>query len=192
MIFHSRFFLGFLTMTLVACSSHEAAEIYIVKQPPDALISVGRSIEQDIHEDPELRNYEVNITVSDKGATLRGEVATQEERKRVEEIAQRHIKKGRVINAVTLASDLTATDEQISYEVRKALETNGVRNVEEISIRTENGIVYLSGNRLDRKEIEEIRTITLKVPLVTEVKSEFTISPPVILAGQDPPAPRQE
>jgi osmotically-inducible protein OsmY len=164
------------------CSRPHTPELRVVRQPvfegetqeQTDLKMLAHDLEQHIKSDPEIAEYDVDINVSNSVTTLKGEVRSESERQRIEEIALFLAPDKKVINAVKIRKPVQ--DEELASRVQAALQSASQLPSSEILVVARQGTVELIGSVPRERDRDRALSITLDTPGVEEVVSRLTIA----------------
>jgi hyperosmotically inducible protein len=134
--------------------------------------------------DPRLFPYEIEVDLKDHEAVLSGAVSNEEERAAAAEIAQRIDGVKTVANRLRIAKDLTRAlshrrDELISQHVKERFKKSRTLESAGFDVKTEEGIVSLSGRTRFQVIVLEAAEAARQVPGVKAVRTELVkLEPP--------------
>lgn len=128
--------------------------------------------------DPRLFPYEIEVDVKDHEAVLTGAVSNDEERAAAVEIAQRIDGVSAVTNRLRIAKDLPRAlshrrDELISQHVKERFKKSRTLDSAGFDVKTEEGIVSLSGKTRFQVIVLEAAEAARLVPGVKAVRTEM-------------------
>jgi len=123
----------------------------------------------------DLRDYRINVDAIGGAVTLRGEVNNERERMAAENIARNTRGVTSVRNEIDLEHS-ARSDFQISQNVREALRRRTDIDLSNVDIKTRDAIVTLSGSQNSNRDIDNLVSITRRVPSVRDVRNELTLA----------------
>lgn len=128
--------------------------------------------------DPRLFPYEVEVDLKDQEAVLSGSVSNEEERAAAAEVAQRIDGVKTVANRLRIAKDLPLAlsrrrDEMISQHVKERFKKSRTLDSAGFDVKTEEGIVSLSGKTRFQVIVLEAAEAARQVPGVKAVRTEL-------------------
>jgi osmotically-inducible protein OsmY len=126
---------------------------------------------EQIKEDPKIQGYQITITANDGAARFTGTVSSQQDAERMMQIARGTPGITAVDNQLTVPNPYT--DEQISEQVRTALQREHPETLPKLGIETRNGIVTLSGRVANHRVADAALSTALMAPGVRDIKSEI-------------------
>ncbi len=136
-----------------------------------------RHVRSLLEEDKDLRGYGLNADVVEGEVQLQGIVDTLKEKERAEAIVRQIPRIKKVANAVSISTDGSITDKDVTMEVSEELEiapSVDMRHIGAIAIGGD-GTVILKGNTDDPAEIEAAREAASKARGVTRVLSQVRL-----------------
>lgn len=134
--------------------------------------------------DPRLFPYEIEVDLKEHEAVLSGAVSNEEERAAAAEIAQRIEGVKAVTNRLRIAKDLPRAlshrrDEMISQHVKERFKKSRTLDSAGFDVKTEEGIVSLSGRTRFQVIVLEAAEAARQVPGVKAVRTELVkLEPP--------------
>lgn len=128
--------------------------------------------------DPRLFPYEIEVDLKDQEAVLSGAVSNEEEKAAAAEIAQRVEGVTSVVNRLRIAKDLTRAlghrrDELISQHVKERFKKSRTLESAGFDIKTEDGVVSLSGRTRFQVIVLEAAEAARQVPGVRAVRTDL-------------------
>lgn len=172
----------FVVALLSGCSRPHTPELRVVRQPVFEgetqeqidLKMLAHDLEQHIKSDPEIADYDIDVNVSNSVTTLKGEVRSESERQRIEEIALFLAPNKKVINAIEIRRPVQ--DQELAARVQTALRSAGQLPSNEILVVASRGKVELVGSVPHARDRDRALSITLDTPGVEEVVSKLTVA----------------
>lgn len=127
--------------------------------------------------DPRLFPYEIEVDVDGQQAALVGEVATEEEKLAATEIAKQVAGVGSVVNRLEVTKGLAGRlilkrDDIITRYVKHRFEESATLREAAFDVKTENGVVSLSGKTRFQVIILEAAEAARRVPGVKAVRTD--------------------
>lgn len=167
---------------LSGCSRSHTPELRVVRQPVFEgetqeqidLKMLAYDLEQHIKSDPEIADYNIDVNVSSSVTTLKGEVRSESERQRIEEIALFLAPNKKVINAIDIRKPVQ--DHELAARVQTALRSAVQLPSNEIVVVARQGKVELAGSVPHARDRDRALSITLDTPGVEEVVSKLTVA----------------
>ncbi len=136
---------------------------------------IASEITSRISSSQDLRDYRINVDAIGGAVTLRGEVDNESERIAAENMARNTRGVTSVRNEIIIAH-AARSDFQISQNVREALRRRTDIDLRNVDIMTRDAIVTLRGSQNSNRDIDNLVSITRRVPSVRDVRNELTLT----------------
>lgn len=163
---------GFQGCTIIDTTDLHMEKRMVVTRGSVDTIRVAKEIQEEIKKDPLINAYSLDIQIGQDQTILAGKVATEEDKRKIEEITQR-ISPNRVISNLTLIP--VVADEVLISRVRQTLQAEGIKDVEALEISAHEGIVSVTGSKATHEEVDQILSIILNIEGVKDVESQMKI-----------------
>ena len=139
---------------------------------------IERSIQEAFRYDPRVREFRIEAEVRNGEAVLAGTVDHLAAKAAAENNARHTAGVWLVRNHLKVRPDSKMTDEQISQNIKRALENDPAINVGDIAVRVFNKKAYLSGSVDSRFERNRAADVVARVNGVAAIQNN--INPPVL------------
>ena len=137
-------------------------------------------IQTRLQQDPGLKNNEIEVSVANGVATLKGKVDTQAEKAEASRLASVSGIVG-IDNRLEVGSaslDQAVSDSALTASIKEKLEANEMNRFDGVAVATRNGVVTLTGTVANEKALKQVLEITHGADGVAGVENKLTIAPP--------------
>ena len=135
-------------------------------------------IQTRLQQDAELKNNPIEVTVADGVATLKGKVDTQGEKAQATRLASVSGIVG-IDNRLEVGSaslDQAVSDSALTASIKEKLEANEMNRFDGVAVRTNNGVVTLTGSVQSEQAMKKVLDIVQEADGVTRVENRLTIA----------------
>ena len=137
-------------------------------------------IQTRLHEDPDLKNNPIEVTVTNGVATLKGKVDTQGEKAAATRLASVSGIVG-IDNRLEVGSaslDQAVSDSALTASIKEKLEASEMNRFDGVAVRTTNGVVTLTGSVQSEQAMKKVLDIAHDTDGVTRVDNNLKIARP--------------
>jgi len=139
--------------------------------------SLSQTILDKIYDDKDLSHFTIEVSDSVFSVTLRGEVATEKQKKEIIKIASEFIGERKIEDQILISKDkfgvIDVSDEQIKSNIRDILSQEKVTNT---SYTVAEGLVTISGDFSTFREVDSLFSLVQTVAGVKRIISNATVN----------------
>jgi hyperosmotically inducible protein len=135
-------------------------------------------IQTRLQQDPELKKNPIEVTVADGVATLKGKVDTQAEKAQATRLASVSGIVG-IDNRLEVGSaslEQAVSDSALTASIKEKLEANEMNRFDGVAVRTNNGVVTLTGSVPSEQAMKKVLDIAQDADGVTRVENKLTVA----------------
>ena len=119
-------------------------------------------------------NYSLKVALEGKDIVLKGTIDTLSGSQKIVQIAQ-SIAPGSLVRNQLIVKEEVLTDNELHGRVLKALALDPQIQVNDLTIRAENGVIHIAGSRPEHRSIDRILSTVIMVDGVKDIKSSVVI-----------------
>jgi len=136
-------------------------------------------IQARLHKDPDLKNNQVDVSVDNGIATLKGTVDTEAEKANASRLA---MVKGVIgvqnqLDVGSVGVKQTFSDSAITAKIKSKMAEHRISSFTDVSVTTNNGVVTLTGSVPNEQVRAEALQAARSADGVTRVENDLTIAP---------------
>jgi osmotically-inducible protein OsmY len=137
--------------------------------------SIAQLITERTRRELTSEGYSLNVLLEGKDIVLQGTVDTVKGARQIVAIAESSAP-GSVVRNQLVVKEEVLTDSELRSRVLKALALDEQIRTDDLTIRAENGVIYIAGSRPEHRSIDRILSTVIMVDGVKDVKSSVVIS----------------
>jgi hyperosmotically inducible protein len=137
-------------------------------------------IETRLQQNPDLKNNQIEVSVANGVATLKGKVDTQAEKAEATRLASVSGIVG-IDNRLEVGSanlDQSLADDALTSNIKEGLVASQTGHFDHVAVATRNGVVTLTGTVANEKALKQVLEIAHGADGVAGVENKLTIAPP--------------
>ncbi len=146
---------------------------------------IKTALEKSFSLDPRVLSYKIDTNVNNGIVTLKGTVASLQEKYAADEDAERTTGVSRVIDKLNVKIELPPTDSEISNKVSAALLHHPYFNRHKIDVTADNGKIYLTGVVNNEFEKNIASAVVASIKGVSAVNNDLTYQSPEVEVKSD-------
>jgi hyperosmotically inducible protein len=175
---------GVFGLGLVAAWAFSMGAVAVVRAQPlpggGPVRSQVSQIQTRLQQDPELKNNQIEVSVANGVATLKGKVDTQGEKAQATRLASVSGIVG-IDNRLEVGSaslDQAVSDSALTASIKEKLEASEMNRFDGVAVRTTNGVVTLTGTVQSEQAMKKVLDIAHDTDGVTRVENKLTVATP--------------
>ena len=137
-------------------------------------------IQTRLQQDPGLKDNQIEVSVANGVATLKGKVDTQAEKAEASRLASVSGIVG-IDNRLEVGSsglDQAVSDSALTASIKEKLEASEMNRFDGVAVRTTNGVVTLTGTVQSEQAMKKVLDIAHDTDGVTRVENNLTVKAP--------------
>ena len=138
-------------------------------------------IQTRLQQDPDLKNNQIEVSVANGVATLKGKVDTQAEKAEATRLASVSGIVGidnRLEVGGSASLDQAVSDSAVTASIKEKLEASEMNRFDGVAVRTTNGVVTLAGSVQSEQAMKKVLEIAHDTDGVTRVENNLAVKPP--------------
>ena len=137
-------------------------------------ISVADLIIERTRRELTKESYSLKVALEGNDIVLKGTVDTLSGSQKIVQIAQ-SVAPGSLVRNQLIVKEEVLTDNELRSRVLKALALDPQIQVNDLTIRAENGVIHIAGSRPEHRSIDRILSTVIMVDGVKDIKSSVVI-----------------